>query len=194
MAGTVTLPDPQLLNQAGALLWAPAGTSLPANTVVGGVFTDDWPVAWVPLGRTTSGTKIEDNPTVSNIDSAEDYYPLDSPTTARDAMVSFELMSNTATNLSRALNGAVTVVTGTTTTTLTQVSAPNPVNEVPCMIGWQSLDGTVRWVGYKVKNSANLSMELNKAPSTANIAWAGKCMKPATTQPYDFFYAGENRA
>ena len=194
MAGTVTLPDPQLLTQAGALLWAPGGTALPANTVAGSVFTDDWPVAWIPLGRTTGGTKIDDNPTVSKIESAEDYYELDAPTTAREASVTFELMNFTATNLARALNGTVVTVTGTTTTTLTQVSAPNPVNEVPSMIGWQSLDGTVRWVGYKIKNSSNLSVALAKAPSTANIQWTGMCLKPATTQPYDWFFAGTNRA
>lgn len=194
MSGTVTLPAAQTQTQAGALLWAPFGTALPTNTVVGGVFTDDWPIAWIPLGRTTGGTKIEDNPSESDIESAEDYYPLDTPTTKRDATVSFELMSFTATNLARALNGATTTVTGTTTTTLTQVSAPNPVNEVPCMLGWQSLAGDVRWIGYKIKNSTNLSVALAKAPATANIPWAGKCMKPATTQPYDWFFAGTARA
>ena len=61
-------------------------------------------------------------------------------------------------------------------------------------LGWQSLDGTVRWVGYKIKNSSNLSVALAKAPSTANIQWTGMCLKPATTQPYDWFFAGENRA
>jgi hypothetical protein len=134
----VTYPSTNLLVEAGYLLWAPLGTALPANTVVGGVFTDPWPVAWIALGKTTAGSKIDDNATVSEIDSAEDYYPLAYRTTKRAAQVSFSLMNFTATNLSRALNGAVTTVTGTTTTTMTQVDGPNPVNEVPCMIGYES--------------------------------------------------------
>jgi dihydroneopterin aldolase len=191
---TVTLPSAQLLTDAGAILWAPLGTALPANTVVGSVFTDSWPVAWVPLGRTNSGLKIDDNATTADIESAEDYYPLASRTTKRVGQVSFNLMSNTATNLSRALNGSVTTVTGTTTTTLTQVDAPNPVNEVPCMIGWESLDGTVRYIARQVRNAGNLSMQMGKAPNAAMIPWTANLEKPVSNQPYSFFYAGTNRA
>ena len=190
----VTPPAANLLTDAGFLLWAPLGTALPANTVVGGVFTDPWPVAWIPLGPTTDGSKIDDNATVSEIESAESYYPLAYRTTKREAQVSFNLMNFTATNLSRALNGAVTTVTGTTTTTMTQVDGPNPVAEVPCMIGYESLDSTVRWVGYQCRNSGNISVALAKAPSTATIAWMANLEKPASSQPYSWFTAGEDRA
>jgi hypothetical protein len=190
----VTLPAAILLPDAGAILWAPGASALPANTVVGGVFTDAWPVAWVPLGRTNSGLKIDDNATTADIESAEDYYPLATRTTKRVGQVSFNLFNNTATNLSRALNGAVTVVTGSTTTTLTQVDAPNPVNETPCMIGWESLDGTVRYVARQVRNAGNLSMQMGKAPNSAMIMWTANLEKPASAQPYSFFYAGVNRA
>jgi hypothetical protein len=190
----VTYPPTNLLTDAGFLLWAPGGTALPANTVVGGVFTDPWPVAWIPLGMTTTGSKIDDNATTSEIESAESYYPLAYRTTKRAAAVSFNLMNFTATNLARALNGATTTVTGTTTTTLTQVDAPNPVNEIPCMIGYESLDGTVRWIGRQVRNSGNLSVALAKAPSTADIPWAANLEKPASAQPYSWFTAGTARA
>jgi hypothetical protein len=166
----------------------------PTNTVVGGVYTDDWPVAWIPLGRTTGGIKIDDNATASQIESAEDYYPLGYRTTKRDGTLSFTLMNFTATNLSRALNGAVTTVTGTTTTTLTRVDAPNPTNEVPCMIGWQSLDNTVRFVARQVRNAGNLSIQMAKAPSTADIAWTANLEKPIATQPYSWWTAGTARA
>jgi hypothetical protein len=134
----VTMPSANLLTNAGFLLWAPLGSAEPANTVVGSVFTDAWPVAWIPLGRTDTGTKLDDNPTLSDIDSAEDFYPLATLTTKRAATVSFNLMNYTATNLARALNGATTTVTGTTTTTLTKVDAPDPTLEVNCMIGYES--------------------------------------------------------
>ncbi|MGZ4617178.1 MAG: phage tail tube protein [Frankiaceae bacterium] len=190
----MTLPGAQLLTDAGFILWAPAGTALPANTVVGGVFTDPWPAAWIALGRTSGGLKIDDNATTADIESAEDYYPLASRTTKRVGQVSFSLLSNTATNLARALNGATTTVTGTTTTTLTQVDSPNPVNEVPCMIGWESLDSTVRYIARQVRNAGNLSMQMAKAPNAAQIPWTGNLEKPASAQPYSFFYAGTARA
>ena len=190
----ITLPDAQLLTKSGFLLWAPLGSTEPTNSVVGSVFTDAWPAAWVPLGRTTGGAKIDDNATSASIESAEDYTPLLTQNTKREPAVSFELMSFTATNLSRALNGAVTTVTGTTTTTLTQVDAPDPMSEVQCMIGWESDDATVRWVGRQCLNTGNLSVTLAKAPSTATVMWAATLSKPAGAAAYSWFTAGEGRA
>lgn len=192
--GVPVMPAANILTEAGFVLWAPLGSTEPTSTVVGSVFTDDWPAAWIPLGRTTGGIKIDDNATNAEIESAEDYYPLAYRTTKRAAQVSFSLMNFTATNLARALNGAVTTVTGTTTTTKTTVDAPNPVNEVPCMIGWQSLDTTVRWVGRQVRNAGSLSVAMAKAPSTADVAWTANLEKPATLQPYQWITAGTVRA
>jgi hypothetical protein len=110
---------------------------------------------------------------------------------ARRAGQSFNLMNFTATNLSRALNGAVTTVTGTTTTTMTQVDGPNPVNEVPCMIGYgvAGLHGPLDRLR-QCRNSGNISVQLAKAPNTANIAWTAMLEKPAGAQPYSWFTAG----
>lgn len=190
----ITMPDPQLLPKSGFLLWAPLGSTEPTNTVTGSVFTDAWPAAWVPLGRTTGGAKIDDNASNGAIESAEDYTPLLQLNTKREPAVSFELMSFTATNLARALNGAVTTVTGTTTTTLTKVDAPDPMSEVQCMLGWESDDATVRFVGRQCLNSGNLSVTLAKAPSTATIMWAALLSKPAGAAAYSWFYAGTARA
>lgn len=190
----ITMPDANLLPKSGFLLWSPLGTTEPTNTVVGGVFTDSWGAAWIPLGRTVGGTKIDDNSTVSQIESAEDYTPLLQLTTKREPQAAFELMNFTATNLARALNGAVTTVTGTTTTTLTQVDAPDPMSEVQCMIGWESDDATVRWVGRQCLNSGNLSVTLAKAPSTATIPCTFVLSKPAGAAAYSWFTAGTDRA
>ena len=190
----ITMPDANLLTKSGFLLYGTLGTTEPTNTVVGGVFTDAWDVAWVPLGRTTGGVKIDDNGTVSQIESAEDYTPLLQLTTKREPAATFELMNFTATNLARALNGAVTTVTGTTTTSLTQVDAPDPMSEVQCMLGWESDDATVRWVGRQCLNSGNLSVTMAKAPSTATIPWSAVLSKPAGAAAYSWFFAGEGRA
>lgn len=191
---TVTVPPPSLLKESGALLWSPPGTALPANTVIGGICTDVWPAGWVPLGKTAAGSKFSDAATSSDYESAEDYYPMDSATTKRVATVTFSLLGFTATNLSRALNGAVTTVTGSGTTLLTQVDAPNPVNEVPAQIGWESLDATVRWVGRQVRNTGNLDVQVAKAPNMGQIMWTGNCVKPQSSPPYSWFMAGSARA
>lgn len=191
---TVTVPPPTLLKEAGALLWAPTGTALPTNTVVGGVLTDAWPGAWVPMGKTASGSKFSDNATSSDYETAEDYVPIDSATTKRVVSATFNLLSFTATNLSRALNGAVTTVTGSGTTLLTQVDAPSPSNEVPCMLGWESLDATVRLVLRQAKNTGALDVQVAKAPNMGQIPWVGNCTKPASSPAYSWFMAGTARA
>lgn len=190
---TIVMPPANLLTDAGFLLWAPVGSSLPSNTVVGGIFTDAWPVAWIPLGRTDTGSKMDDNATTTEIDSAEDYYALSNRTSKRAGGVSFNLLNYTATNLARALNGAVTTVTGSGTTLLTQVDAPNPVNEVPCMIGYESLDQTVRYVARQVRNAGNLSVAMAKATASM-IPWNANLEKPQSAQPYSWWTAGSARA
>ena len=191
----IIMPDAQLLPKAGSLLWAPLGSDEPnLTTVTAGVYDDEWPVAWVPLGRTTGGTKVDDNATSAAIESAEDYVPLLQQNTKREPAVSFELMSFTATNLSRALNGAIATVTGTGATTTTQVDAPDPMTEVQCMLGWESDDHTVRFVGRQCLNSGNLSVTLAKAPSTATIPWSAILSKPAGLPAYSWGFAGTARA
>ncbi len=49
---------PKVLTDPGYLFIAPLLTALPANTGAGSVFTDAWPVAWLPLGATTEGSKF----------------------------------------------------------------------------------------------------------------------------------------
>lgn len=189
-----TIADPNLLKEAGGLMWAPLGTSLPLNTVAGSVLTDTWPAGWVSLGKTAAGSKISDNATSADYESAEDYTPLDSATSKRVVQVSFNLLNFTAGNLAKALNGAVTTVTGSGATLLTQVDAPAPQSEVPCMLGWESLDNTVRFVARKVRNQGNLDVQTGKAPNMGQVMWVGNCSKPSGSPTYSWFFAGASRA
>lgn len=194
MTANVTLPAPNVLTDAGFLLFAPLGTAEPANTVAGGLFTDPWPIAWIPLGRTSSGTKISDNATSSDLESAEDYMPLDSRTTKRVVTASFDLLTFTASNLARALNNAVKTVTGATVTSLTQVDAPDPQAETAFMLGYESLDSTVRWIGRTCRNSGDLSVQFAKAPNMAMIPFTANVVKGVSTTPaYSWFFAGDGR-
>ena len=185
---------PALLTDPGFLYWAPLGTTLPTGVSTASAFSDVWPVAWIPLGMTESGTDIDVNTTVSPIYTAESIDPVRYVTTARDGTLSFQLLNVTATNLARAFNGATTVVTGTTGTTITKIDPPAPGTEVRAMIGFESLDSTFRFIAYQVFNSGSIKLQFNKVPAKSNIPWTGKMEKPASSQPWSAWTAGVARA
>lgn len=191
-----TMPNPVLLTDPGYLYYAPLATSLPANTVVGSVFTDLWATAgaWVTLGMTDAGTTFTPTTTISPIEAAESFDPLVYRTTQRTGQIDFVLKSVTATNISRAYNGATLTVTGSTTTTLTQIDPPVPGTETRCMIGFESLDSTYRLVCFQVFNSGGIKRDFMKAPANTGIPWTGMLEKPSSTQPWREWTAGAARA
>jgi hypothetical protein len=189
-----SLANANLLTEAGFLYYAPLGTALPTNTVTGSVFTDTWPVAWIYLGMTESGSTIGANITTQPITAAETYDPIAYKTTDRASSVAFMLKNFTATNLQRALNGATSTVTGTGATTLTRLDPPNPGQEVRCMIGWENVNSDVRYIGFQGINSGQIDVAMAKAPANANIPFTLNLEKPATGQPFAWFMAGVGRA
>lgn len=188
------LPPASLLTDPGVIYWAPLGTPEPVPIVTGGVFTDVWPAAWIPLGRTDSGSDWGVTTTVSPIMSAEDLDPLTYRTTDRTGQINFMLKSLTATNMARAYNGATLTVTGTAGTTLTQLDPVTPGAEIRAMLGWESLDNTYRRVARQVFNSGDIKLAFNKAPANASIPWAGMLEKPQSTASWREWFAGSARA
>lgn len=192
MANTAMTP-PKLLTDPGFLYWAPLASSVPTNTVAGSVFTDTWPVAWIALGMTEAGSTLTYGITVEPIEAAETFDPLSYRTTGRTASAEFQLKNFSATNLARAMNTAATVVSGTGATQLNRVTPPSPGAEVRAMLGWESLDSTVRWVGYQFINSGDLAIAMQKAPATGNIPFTANFEKTSGNQPIDFWTAGSTR-
>lgn len=190
----MVLPAPSLLTDPGTLYYAILGSTLPANTVVGSVFTDAWPVAWIAPGMTADGTEFHPSVTVTPISAAEQIYPIGYRTTDAAVTIQFTLLSNTATNLAVALNGATKTVTGATTTTLTKVSPPAPGLEARYMWGWESINKDVRLIGYQGINSGDLAMMMKKAPSVASLSFVVNLEIGSTGTPYDFWYSGVTRA
>lgn len=188
-----SIAQPNLLMDPGFLYWAPLGSTVPTHTVVGGVFTDTWPVAWIPLGMTDSGSDWSYSTTVAAVESAESLDPIAQRTTARSGSVAFSLLNYTATNLARAYNGAALTVTGTGGTTLTKVTPPIPGQEVRAMIGWESLDSTVRKIAYRVLNSGDIKTTMNKAPARTVIPWTAVFEVPSTGVTYEEWTAGSAR-
>lgn len=185
---------PILLTDPGTLFWAPIGSTEPTTAVTASIFSDTWPVAWIPLGMTASGSSFEENTTVTGVPAAESFYDIQQRTTAKAGTVTFNLLSVTATNLSRTLNGAPTTVTGATTTTLTKIDPVVPGQEARCMIGWESLDNTVRFIARQVINSGAIKFDFAKAPASTQLPWTGVLEKPTSTLPWVMWTAGVARA
>jgi len=190
-----TTAVPTLLQDPGYLFWAPLASTEPTNTVVGSVFTDTWPAAWISLGATEAGSTFNYSSEIEAVRVAEFFDPIRYATTERSGSISFALASWTLQNLKRALNGgSVTVVSGTGATTLSSYSPPSPGAEVRSMIGWESLDSTTRIVMRQCMQGGEISSEFAKAPDYAKIACTFNFEFPAAAQPFTVYSAGTVRA
>lgn len=193
MPGTTATPN--ILTDAGYLFWAPLGTAEPTNTVAGSVFTDTWPVGWLSLGATEDGSTFSYTTTVEPISVAEFFDPIQYATTGREGSFAFNLADYTLTNVKRAFNGGtLTVVSGTGATTLNKFEPPTPGTEVRAMIGWESLDGTLRLICRQTINSGQISSAFQKPPTVAVIPCTFNLEKPSSAQPFVFYSAGTTRA
>jgi len=190
-----TTAVPNLLQDPGYLFWAPLGTAVPTNTVVGSVFTDAWDAAWISLGATEAGSTFNYSSSIEPVNVAEFFDPIRYATTERAGNIAFALANYTLQNLKRALNGgAVTVVSGTGATTLSSYEPPEPGAEVRAMIGWESLDATTRIVMRQCIQGGEISSEFAKAPAFAKIACTFNFEVPSSGKPFTVYAAGTARA
>ncbi len=189
-----TVTKPNLNTGPGFLYYAPLLTALPTNTVSGSVFTDAWSSPWVWLGTCTTGSVWHQNITTAPQEVAEILDVLAYPTTGRTATVNFNLASRTATNLAIALNGGSKTVSGSGASTLTKVVAPALGSEVRFMLGWESLDATMRKIAYQVINSGDIAETFAKAPAFSDIPFTVSCELSTTdTAPTADWFAGTAR-
>jgi hypothetical protein len=177
----------------GFLYTAPVGSSLPANTVTGGVFTDAITTPYIFLGPTDSGSDWSYNQTDGQIEVAESLDIVKHVITGRAGSASFSLANYSATNLALALNGATKTVTGTTGTTLTKVTPVLPGQEVRSMLVWESGDFTVRKVAYSCLYTGDLKETFNKQPAKSVLPISAMFEIPSSGTPQEWFFAGVNR-
>ncbi len=190
----VTVPTPTILKDAGALLWAPLASLEPTNMVAGSVFTDTWPVAWKVLGPTEDGSEFTYESKVEAITVAEFFDPIQYATTERSGNFAFNLADYTMQNLARALNGGtLQTVSGAGATQLSSLVPPSPGNEVRCMIGWESLDRTMRVIAYQCLNGGAIKTAFKKAPSKAMIPCQFNFEVPPSGIPWKAYSAGAGR-
>lgn len=187
-----TVATPNLLSGPGYLFGTAIGSALPANTASGGVFTDPWPVAWVPLGATTTGTSFQATQTLSPLDVEEFIDHIGYRMTGRESKVQFSLAQPTAMNLQRAFNGGtLSVISGTGLTQVADLTPPAPGSETRLMIGYESADHTIRFFGFQAINAATVQIDFKKAPNISAVPFDLNLEVSATYGvPYKFSFAG----
>lgn len=194
MPGTVA--SPVILTDPGKLWIAPLATAAPANTVVGGVFTDTPAAAWIPLGATAEGSTFSYSSTVEAIRVAEFFDPIKYSTTDRSGSIAFNLASWTLSNYRRAMNGGIAalVPTGGAGAELTTLEPPDPGGEVRSMILWESTDNTLRIMLRQTIQGGEAASAFQKAPSFAVIPCTFQMEIPAGgTKPWVMWGAGTTR-
>lgn len=163
---------PNILTNPGVLRIATLGTALPTNTVAASVYTDPWPVGWLEFGATTEGSEFSYSTSVEPVTVEEFFDPIRYETTERSGRIAFNLADWTLTNYRRALNGGVAALTptaGTGATASYDFEPPDPGEEVRCMIGWESTDGTVRLILRQTIQGGEVTSAFRKAPNIAAI-------------------------
>ena len=188
-----TVPKNAVSTGPGYLYIANLATSLPANTVAGGVFTDAWPAGWNLLGITKTGHEFIYDITTENIDAAEYFDPIMIVTSARLAHVKADLQQVHATNLTHALNGGSLTTSGAGTTLLSTYTPPAVGSEIRQMLGWEATDNTERWVLEQALQVGSLTIPRNKGAANASIPVEFRAELPASGFPFRYWSAGTVR-
>jgi hypothetical protein len=187
---------PLLLREPGFLFHAPLATAEPVHAAAGSTYdADTWPVAWVPLGPTQEGSVFSNAQSVEPIRVAELFEAVAYAVTDVTTTLAFVMANYTLHNLRRAMNspaGAVTTVSGTAATLSSKLDPPDPETIVRAMIGWESLDHTLRMVGRQCINGGELSSTFGRG-TAAGIATVWNFERPAAAKAFSFYGAGVAR-
>lgn len=135
-------------------------------------------VPWTALGYTDGGNTFKYSIATAAVDVAEELDPISNQTTGRTATVTFALSEITATNLMRASNASTSSLS--TTGPVTTFEPPDLGTEVRRMLGFQSEDGTERWVFRQCFQTGDLSIQRQKGANNATISVEYTLEKPAT--------------
>lgn len=187
---------PLLIREPGFLFSALLASTEPTHAALGSTYdADTWPVAWVPWGPTAEGSVFSYNTTVEPIRVAELFDPIAYSVTETGATLAFAVTNFTLLNMARAMNApssAVTTVSGATTTLSSKLEPPDPEAIIRRMIGWESLDHTMRFVGRQAINSGEMQINFQRG-GAANMATTWTFERPAASKAFAFYGAGTAR-
>jgi hypothetical protein len=186
---------PFILTDPGFLFWAPLASTEPTHAALTSTYdADPWPGAWIALGATEDGSKIAYDTKVEPIRVAEFFDPIRYSTVERSGSISFMLTNYTLNTVKRVFNGGtLATVSGTGATLSSSYVLPTPGAEVRVMIGWESLDHTVRVVMYQCINSGTVEQAFQRAPAKAMLPCTFQFEVPTSGIPIKYYAAGPPR-
>lgn len=186
---------PLILTDPGFLFWAPLLSTEPTHAALASTYDlDTWPVAWIPLGATEDGSKVAYDTKVEPIRVAEFFDPIRYSTVERSGSISFMLTNWTLNTVKRVFNGGtLATVSGTGATLSSSYIMPTPGVEIRAMIGWESLDHTVRIIMYQCLNSGTVEQAFQRAPAKAMLPCTFQFEVPTAGQPIKYYAAGTAR-
>jgi hypothetical protein len=176
------------------LFWAPFGTTEPTHTALASKFNDAWPIAFIPMGATQDGSTFNWESPLEAIYAAEFLTPVAYANGEQSGNLGFGLLDFTLKSLQRALNGgAPTTVSGATTTLVSKIEPPDPSEIVRSMIGWESLDNTMRIIGRQCINAAALEASFKKGTDVGVIPCEFNFERPTGAKSWAIYSAGTAR-
>lgn len=148
----------------GLLYIATLGTTEPTN------LTTPWSTVsanWNAIGYTEEGHEFSSEPSFEAIEVAEELVPIRYEEANKSESLTFSAAEMTVDNLTRAFNGGtVTTLSGS----VKRYEPPAIGQAVRAMLGWESDDGTERWVFRKCVQAGNVTIARRKSPDKALIA------------------------
>lgn len=191
----LTYATPLILTDPGYLFWAPLSSTEPTHAALASTYDADvWPAAWIPLGVTEDGTKLNYETKVEPIRVAEFFDPIRYSTVERSGSISFMLTNYTLNTLKRVFNGGtLATVSGSGATLSSSYVLPVPGAEVRAMIGWESLDHTVRVIMFQAINSGTIEQAFQRAPAKAMLPCTFQFEVPTSGIPVKYYAAGTAR-
>lgn len=187
---------PLLLREPGFLFHALLATAEPLHAAAGSSFdADPWPVAWVPWGPTQEGSVFSHSTNVEPIRVAELFEAVAYSVTEVTTTLAFAVTNYTLHNIRRAMNAPsslVSTVSGTGATLSSKLEPPDPEQIVRSMIGWESLDHTMRLVGRQCLNGGEVQSTFGRG-AAAGIATVWNFERPAAGKAFAFYGAGAGR-
>lgn len=194
---SLTMATPLILTDPGFLFTADLASALPPMVAAGSTYDADlWGAPWKPWGATEDGSEFNYEMKVEPITAAELFNAIQYAPTEVSTSLSFVSIDYTLQNLRRSMNapaGNVTTVSGSGATLSSKLAPPTPSQIVRKMIGWESLDHTLRMIGTQCLQGGSMTTSFKRAPDKAGIAMTWNFEQPAAGDAFNFYAAGTGR-
>lgn len=149
-----------------------------------------WNAGFIEPGYTDDGSKFTLETNFEDVEVAEELEPVLIAATKRTVTIEWSMAEITASNLRRVLNG------GTITSGGAYVYYDPPAlgAEQYCMLGWESDDGTERWIFRKCIQTGPVAINRQKSPNKALFTVQFRAVKPPSLGSFRAIYASPGRA